>query len=96
MLALLGRMPKNYLETMAAKIGYGSMMGLRAFRPIGYQVSSDFFFGALFDAFKDCIKRYSICPLVLLNSSAAHFSNALSMSSFKRNANAFFLAMFRV
>jgi len=54
---------------------------------------SFFFLDDLLRAFKASCIRYSICPLVLRNSSAAQLSSSLSTSGFIRNTNAFFSAI---
>jgi len=57
-----------------------------------------FFFLRLsfFRASKACCNRYSIWPLVLLNSSPAQVSISFKTSGLMRNINAFFSAMFNV
>src|SRR5690606_30298030 len=49
------------------------------------------FLGCLLASFKALESIYSICPLVLLNSSEAHFSMAFSCCSSSLKAKAFFL-----
>lgn len=49
-----------------------------------------FSFGSRLCFFRYCMSIHSICPLVLRNSSAAHFSIAFIISSFTRSAKGFF------
>ena len=53
----------------------------------------EFFFVVFLRANKACCSRYSICPLVLLNSASAQASISFNTSGLIRNTNAFFSAM---